>query len=597
MAITKITGSETEIVCMVESRDPPSEIQAGVSEIVALLRQFEKMNPTLPICGERERGSIDPMLDERNFRGTPEELLSLRRLKKEIAKVLASVTFSPTEGLATSSGGRIYMEVAGPFTEWCTPPCTLPSEVVMQERLLECAFARSARALSGKRGTFRLYKNSSDGKGHSFGLHTNFFTTRECRERIFSRQNKGTHKLLARFTIKDASRELQDLISFFVLRLPLVCSGKPVSERYGLPCHYQMSQRADHIVELVGGHTTSERPLVNTRNEPLAPNVWNHTRLHDINSEGSNRSPLARKLSIGLTQIFLSMIEDDMLSLDWFLAEPLHTLLVLSRDLTLSRPISVVKRLSGLLVERRPTELLWDIARQMEHYAAVTALPRELADLIGVFQRIIGLLQENSPELSQILDWKIKERFIQNRMRAKGLNPDNHQHWDSPYVQGLHIQYHCLTDERFWKAAAEICEVQESEDYFEEEISDVLFPPDTTSAFLKGFLVSHPYLSRLIEVFDWHRIAILLPGHARAMLDIDPRVFHKRLIEDLRAGLGMIDTSELAKTFFARLMQCSSAPTRGLMAPRQAHTFADLEVQFDDYYEDDDNDLWRRPRY
>lgn len=599
MAIQKLTGSETEYV---QDEEFPVKVdgvwkkkrrQGYVPEIVSLMKGFQRKHPTLPIKGRREMHNIRCDLERPEHRAqSSEQLRELERAEKML-KLLSGVNFDPTEGLATASGAIVYLEAAGICPEGSTPPCTVPSEVILQERMLDCSLARVAREISTDKVRYHLYRSSSDCKGNSRGLHTSVMIAEDCRSRLYARRYDPRRP--RHYTVRDLSREMQDLMTWVVLRLWTIGPGKPGSEHPDpdLNTHYQISQRSDFITGgLIGGGTTHERPLINCRDESLADNPYLMSRFHDIHSEGSNRSTRARKLSIGLTQVVLAMIEDDMFKLEWYLEDPLRTVHLVSRDLTLSRPIPVVLRRNNDIVEKMPLELLSDIAKRMKMYAAVAPLHKELLDCIGEFERIIGLFAENSPELSRILDWKIKEKFIRLKMERMGLNPDNPRHWQDPRVEELHIKYHCLTDERLWKAVVRVCKVKDAEKYFEENIPDVLFPPDTTSAFLKGFLVTHPFLSQLVDIYDWHVIEAKIPGLLDARFSIDPRFFHKAEVEELRRGLGMIDTPELAHEFFSRITARCQEPTHRLIERERGFMSQPRRVDDDD---DDDGDNNDRP--
>ncbi len=566
MAIQKLTGSETEYVLEKEYVPPVAgkiiRVQGHILEIVALMEGFRKRHQTLPIKGRREVHNVLAELEKMEERVRPQDRIDdIRRIDREIERLLSTLSFDPTEGLATATGGRIYMEIAGPYPEGNTPQCALPSEVILQERMLDCALAKVAREISTGEIRYHLYRNSSDGKGHSQGNHTSVMYTMECQGRLFARRHSRRH-----YTVHDLSHEMQDLMSWMVLRLWIIGSGKPGSEHpYGavMDTHYQVSQRSDFVTGgLVDAGTMHDRPLINCRDESLCDKPWLLARFHDIHSEGSNRSPLARKLCLGLTQVVFAMIEDDMFGLEWHLADPLNTLPMVSRDLTLLRPIPVVLRRNGNVVQKMPLELLADIAKRMSLYAKVTPLHKELLDCIGEFERIAGLFGEDSPELSKILDWKIKEKFIRLKMKKIGLNPDNPRHWSDFRVQQLHIKYHCLTDERLWKAVVGVCKVKDAEKYFEENVPGLLSPPDTTSAFLKGFLVAHPYLSRWVDIHDWHVIDTRVPGYPEMCIRIDPRIFHKAEVTELKNGLGMINTPDLAHEFFSRIIALCKEPTR-----------------------------------
>lgn len=541
MAIAKLAGTETEFVLMEHRKNAPYVKQAGAHLVIEFLTEFARQHRTLFIGGERERMNVEAYIEclERRL-----GRLEYEERRKEVIQELVFLAEHPQdfyEGVVPASGGRCYMECVGFYPEGCTPICSLPSEIILQERMLECAFSKVAHTLtlSSDKISLRLYKNASDGCGHSHGLHTSYLLTYDFWSSLF--ESRAT-----------TPRALEDLISFNVLEVVFKGGGIVGSELWYLPTHYQMSQRSDFVTHTVGGNTIVERPIVNMRYEPLAG--LDLSRLHDINGEG-NRAPVSRILKIGLKQIFLAMLEDDMAGLEWYLADPCDTLHLLSRDLTLSRPIPVVLRRNGEIIERMPLELLQDISRAMNSYARIMPLHQEHLTLLAVFERVIGLFRENSQELSSILDWKIKERVLRFMMGKKfNLNPDNPDHWQSPLVKQLDIKYHELTDERFWEMIVESSRIEGAEDHFAKNIPTSFSPPLTTSAFLRGFLVMHPHLSHYVEITDWHCLKVKFPGEASWFIEIlDPRMFNQAHLTQLCQGLGMLDTPERARLFFERI--------------------------------------------
>src|SRR5439155_711595 len=87
---------------------------------------------------------------------------------------------------------------------------------------------------------------------------------------------------------------------------------------------FQLSQRADFFEVEVGLETTFKRPIINTRDEPHA-DPEKYRRLHVIIGD-ANMSEVATFLKTGTTALILKMIEDDFISADLTLAEPVAAL-------------------------------------------------------------------------------------------------------------------------------------------------------------------------------------------------------------------------------------------------------------------------------
>src|SRR5260221_2793521 len=84
---------------------------------------------------------------------------------------------------------------------------------------------------------------------------------------------------------------------------------------------FQISQRADHIVNDIYQWVQFNRAIINARDEPLA-DYRKYRRLHLLIGD-SNMSPFATALKVGTTSLVLSLIEDVNLSEDVILQEPM----------------------------------------------------------------------------------------------------------------------------------------------------------------------------------------------------------------------------------------------------------------------------------
>jgi proteasome accessory factor A len=74
------------------------------------------------------------------------------------------------------------------------------------------------------------------------------------------------------------------------------------------PVDFQISQRADHIVNDIYQWVQFNRAIINARDEPLA-DYRKYRRLHLLIGD-SNMSPFATALKIGTTALLLSLLEE-----------------------------------------------------------------------------------------------------------------------------------------------------------------------------------------------------------------------------------------------------------------------------------------------
>src|SRR2546427_7149662 len=75
--------------------------------------------------------------------------------------------------------------------------------------------------------------------------------------------------------------------------------------------NFQLSQRADHIVNDIYQWVQFNRAIINARDEPLA-DYRKYRRLHLLIGD-SNMSPFANALKIGTTVCILTLLEENLL--------------------------------------------------------------------------------------------------------------------------------------------------------------------------------------------------------------------------------------------------------------------------------------------
>src|SRR5712664_4594391 len=80
------------------------------------------------------------------------------------------------------------------------------------------------------------------------------------------------------------------------------------------PVAFQLSQRADHIVNDIYQWVQFNRAIINARDEPLA-DYRKYRRLHLLIGD-SNMSPFANALKIGTTACILTLLENGLLPND-----------------------------------------------------------------------------------------------------------------------------------------------------------------------------------------------------------------------------------------------------------------------------------------
>ena len=188
-----------------------------------------------------------------------------RRLSPdEVARYLFRrvVSWGRSSNVFLQNGARLYLDV-GSHPEYATPECDSLYELVVHdkagERILESLVESAEQRLAEEsiRGTIYLFKNNTDSAGNSYGCHENYCTSRH----------------------DDLGHYAEVLIPFLVSRQIYAGAGKVLHTARGAT--YSIAQRAEHIWEGVSSATTRSRPIINTRDEPLA-DAERFRRLHVI---------------------------------------------------------------------------------------------------------------------------------------------------------------------------------------------------------------------------------------------------------------------------------------------------------------------------
>lgn len=303
------------------------------------------------------------------------------------------------------NGGRFYVDHAHP--EYATPEVRSASQLVVYEHAGDLLAARAAAAASRSHGSpITLFRNNTDGKGHSYGYHENL--------------------LLRRSTPWEAIEAA--LPAVLVTRTLIGGAGRlglgPHDEQPG----FQLSQRADFFERVAGLDTTRRRGIVNTRDEPHArPSRWR--RLHVIAGD-ANRSPFATWLRVGTLALCLAALEEGLLP-TVRLADPVVAFRTISRDAACS---AVLPLADGADTAVGLQERFRDAAA---HLCARYAFPEGDA-LLHAWTATLDQLRTDPTQLADRLDWAAKLRLL------TALRDRDDLAWDDPRLRALDLRWAAL---------------------------------------------------------------------------------------------------------------------------------------------------------
>jgi len=449
--------------------------------------------------------------------GTSRE--AARALLEAVAQVAdgrGELPRSPGAG-AQQDWGRHYLAVNGgaayidlDHLELCLPETrSAHDHVAAWQAMLRLAQTALAEANTARpERPIRALVNNSDGHGHSRGGHLNVLVARRTWQDLMERR----------------LHYLAFLAAHQVSSLVLTGQGKVGSENRTPEARYQTSQRADFIETLLGPQTTWHRPLVNTRDEPLAGDLQDGladaghpavrmARLHAICYD-TTLCPGATLLRVGSLQLVLALLEAGevpLLALD----DPLDALAWWSRDPTLTRRARLV---DGRQVTAAELQQL--ILDQVVEVAARTPLEPAVpgaAALLDFWGDTLRRCRTGDwPALARRLDWVLKLAILE-----RAMHHDPTLEWNSPGLKVLDHLYASLDPDEglhwAWAAAGGVDAIVS-----EERIARLAAsPPEDTRAWGRAMLLRRAGPGELASV-DWDHIRFRI-GRGRLHLPMpDP---------------------------------------------------------------------------
>ena len=440
--------------------------------------------------------------------GITATLRGQRRLSPdEVARYLFRkvVSWGRSSNVFLANGARLYLDV-GSHPEYATPECDSLVDLVTHdkagERILEQLAASAEQRLQeeGIRCAVYLLKNNTDSAGNSYGCHENYLT---------SRRNDFGH-------YADA------LIAFLVSRQIYAGAGKVLQT--ARRAQFCIAQRSEHIWEGISSATTRSRPIINTRDEPLA-DAERYRRLHVIVGD-SNMSEYTTFLKVGSTAVLLRMLEDPSVVLrDMTLENPIRATREISHDLTCTRKVRLA---NGR--EASALDIQSEYLNRALRYADQKGLPPLEQRALDMWEHCITTLENDPLKLDREIDWVIKHRLIE-AYREKHSLPLSH-----PRVALVDLQYHDINRARgvFYKLQAkDMVERLCSDDAIDEAVET---PPQTTRARLRGEFIRKAKERKRDYTVDW--VHLKLNDQAqRTVLCKDPFKSRDERVERLIASL------------------------------------------------------------
>jgi len=417
-----------------------------------------------------------------------------------------------------SNGGCIYIDLD--HLEVCTPEVLSAHDFVaawhaMLRIARDALTAANAKCPPGQ--CIMVLVNSSDGRGNAYGSHLSFMVTRRLWDDLFVRR---------------LHPDLFVLIAYQVSSI--VCSGQgKVGAENGRPgVAYQISQRADFFDQLVGLQTTYNRPIVNSRDEPLCGSAHGQfaatgtddsglARLHCIFYD-STLCHASTLLKVGVMQIVLSMLEAGRLNASLMLEDPLTALVAYSHDPGLTARARLTDGRNVTAVELQ--SMFCEHARAHVNAGDCDGLIPDASAIVDLWEDTLDkLARRDFDSLARRLDWVLKRAQIERALEGRGLD------WSAPEAKHLDHLYSSLDPDEgvYWALEnAGLTEVLVDDTRIEHLRNT---PPEDTRAWTRAMLLRQLPRER-IRAVDWDRIELCstLPGQAAAVVHLPDPLGHTR---------------------------------------------------------------------
>ena len=197
---------------------------------------------------------------------------------------------------------------------------------------------------------------------------------------------------------------------------------------------FQLSQRADHIVNDIYQWVQFNRAIINARDEPLA-DYRKYRRLHLLIGD-SNMSPFANALKIGTTACILTLLEAGLLPNDLTLArcgpgDPGN----------LARSDPALDRGTGKRPDDRRARCAMAVARAGHAISRQRRMRKPTGcSRAGATRWMLCLT--NPRRCSAGVDWISKKWLLDTFLASENLT------WNDPWLQSLDLEYHNIDPAR-----------------------------------------------------------------------------------------------------------------------------------------------------
>lgn len=387
----------------------------------------------------------------------------------------------PGNGGFLCNGGRLYLDMG--HLEYASPECRTVRDAVAYDVAGDALLHQALVELEMTEELGFIKNNVDHVTGATFGCHENYLMRRDLQ---FNPRILGTLLafLATRQLFTGAGRVGQASPMAFEFEVPN--AGKPVD--------FQLSQRADHIVNDIYQWVQFNRAIINARDEPLA-DFRRFRRLHLLIGD-SNMSPFANALKLGTTALLLTLLEEGKMPDEVILQDAVLATRMISHEGTGGAvvPLEDGRTRSALDIQDA------FLAHAQEH---LVGRDEETDWLLESWAWTLKGLREDTTRLVGAVDWVSKRWLLESFRESEGLT------WQDPWLQSLDLEYHHIHPEKGLFFALEAAEPRVGAFNVEvRRVETLRTPPQDTRAHGRGLAVAHFIQHEAPYVVNWDSVSI-----------------------------------------------------------------------------------------
>ena len=314
------------------------------------------------------------------------------------------LVFLPDHGgpgsMFLQNGSRLYTD-CGAHPELCTPELTSPHDAVRytlagHQILANLLASVAATRLPGVEVMGFSGNVDYSGSQATWGSHENYL----CRSHPDALQPQVIPHLATR----------------------LIYTGAGGFNPFSRGLEFTLSPRVAHLRQVVSGHSTGDRGIWHTKNEPLGTGYY---RIHVLCGE-SLASQTGIFLRVGATALVVAMADAGLEPGSALqIANPLRAMQRVAGDPTCRRRLRMAdgSQLTALAIQRRYLE-------QAESHLGAAFMPAWAPEVCRRWRAVLDLLEAAPGSVAQVLDWGIKLALYSHSAQTKDMQWDSLPFWN-----------------------------------------------------------------------------------------------------------------------------------------------------------------------